>query len=89
MNIQTLVLGGLIATLLGAAFHLLRGGNLGRLVAYIILSWIGFWAGQFIADRLGWSIISIGQLNLGFAVILSILVMILGYWIIFGRSQPE
>jgi hypothetical protein len=89
MTIPALVLGGLIATLFGAAFHLLRGGGLGQLITYIILSWIGFWAGQFIAERLNWGFLSIGQLHLGIATISSILLMILGYWVIFGRAQSE
>jgi hypothetical protein len=89
MTLPGLVLGGLISTLYGAVFHLLRGGGIGQLVAYIILSWIGFWAGQFIAEKLGWGFLEIGQLHLGIATISSILLMILGYWIIFGRSQAE
>lgn len=89
MTLPTLVLGGLISTLYGAAFHFLRGGGLGQLLTLIILSWIGFWAGQFIAERLAWGFIEIGQLHFGIATISSILFMILGYWILFGRTSPE
>ena len=89
MTIPSLILGGVIATLYGAAFHLIRGGGPGRLLVYIILSWIGFWSGQLIAERFSWGFIEIGSLHLGIASITSILLMIIGYWIFLGRSQVE
>jgi hypothetical protein len=89
MNIPTLVFGGLIATLYGALFHLVRGGNLGRLLIYIILSWLGFLSGHFLAQRFDLRFFSIGSLNLGIATIGSLLFLVLGYWIFFGRASAE
>jgi hypothetical protein len=89
MTIPTIIFGGVIATLYGAIFHIIRGGGLGKLIVYIILSWIGFWAGQFIAERQGWGFIEIGSLHLGIASIASILLMIIGYWILLGRTQND
>ena len=89
MTLPTLIFGGLVATLYGAIFHLIRGGGLGKLILYILLSWAGFFLGQFIAVRTGLEFINIGALNLGIATITSILFMIIGYWIFRGRSQPE
>ena len=89
MTLPTLIFGGLVATLYGAIFHLIRGGGLGKLILYILLSWVGFFSGQFIAERTGWEFINIGALNLGIATITSILFMIVGYWIFKGRSQSE
>lgn len=87
MNIPSLVFGGIIATLLGAIFHLIRGGNLTRLLVYILLSWAGFWTGHFLAQQFGFEFINIGTLNLGIATIGSLLFMIIGYWLFFGRSS--
>jgi uncharacterized membrane protein YeaQ/YmgE (transglycosylase-associated protein family) len=87
MNIPTLIFGGLIATLYGAIFHLVRGGSLWRLVTYILLSWAGFWLGHFLAERFDISIINLGSLNLGIATISSFIFMLIGYWIFFGRSS--
>jgi hypothetical protein len=87
MNIPSLVFGGLIATLYGAIFHLVRGGGLGRLIAYILFSWVGFWAGHFIAQRFEIGFVNVGTLNLGIATIASFVFMLLGYWIFFGRSS--
>jgi hypothetical protein len=89
MTLPTLIFGGLVASLYGAIFHLIRGGGLGKLILYILLSWAGFFLGQFIAERTGLEFINIGALNLGIASITSILFMIIGYWIFKGRSQPE
>jgi hypothetical protein len=88
MNIPTLIFGGLIATLYGAIFHFIRGGNPGRLIAYILISWAGFWAGHFLAERfeIGFNV---GSLNLGIATITSFVFMIIGYWVFFGRSSTE
>lgn len=89
MNIPALVFGGLVATLYGTIFHLIRGGNLARLFVYIILSWIGFWSGHFLAQSIGIGFVNIGTLYLGFASIFSILFMIIGYWVLFGRSSAQ
>ena len=89
MNIPTLIFGGLIATLYGAIFHLIRGGSLGRLIAYILISWAGFWAGHFLAQRFAFGFVSVGSLNLGSATISSFVFMIFGYWIFFGRISTK
>lgn len=89
MNLTTLVFGGLIATLYGALFHLVRGGGLGRLLVYIILSWIGFWAGQFLAEQQNWDLFNVGNLHIGAATISSLVVMFLGHWVFLGRRTPR
>jgi hypothetical protein len=80
-----LLLGVLISTLYGAAFHLWRGGNIWRLILYLVLGWLGFWLGQFLATQLGWSLGSYGQLHLGMATLLSAVFLFGGYWL----SQVE
>jgi hypothetical protein len=85
MTMPALLLGILISTLYGAAFHLWRGGNLWRLVLYLILGWSGFWLGQLLADQLGFSLGSYGQLHLGMATLFSAIFLFGGYWL----SQVE
>ena len=65
MTLPTLIFGGLVATLYGAIFHLIRGGGLGKLLLYILLSWAGFFLGQYIGERTSWEFINVGALNLG------------------------
>jgi hypothetical protein len=81
MTLPAFLLGMLIATLYGTAFHLWRGGSLGRLILLVILAWFGFWAGQWIAQRMGWTVLSVGPLHLGLATIFSFLFLALGYWL--------
>jgi hypothetical protein len=89
MTLPTFIFGGIVATLYGAIFHLIRAGGLGKLLVYILLSWAGFWAGHFLAERIGWSFLNIGSLHLGIATISSVIFMIIGYWILLGRSPSE
>ena len=80
MTIPTLILGLILSTLYGAAFHLWRGGGAGRLLLYLILGWIGFWTGHVLAGYWGWMFFDIGTLHVGFATVGSILFLGLGYW---------
>ena len=81
MTLPTIIFGLLISTLYGAAFHLWRGGNIWRLLLYLILGWSGFWIGQLLANQLGWSFGSVGQLHLGIATIFSGIFLFAGYWL--------
>jgi hypothetical protein len=81
MTFPALIFGIIISTLYGAAFHLWRGGNLWRLLLYLILSWTGFWLGQFVATRLGWTFASLGSLHLGMATLFSAIFLFAGYWL--------
>jgi uncharacterized membrane protein YeaQ/YmgE (transglycosylase-associated protein family) len=81
MSLPTLLFGFLISTLMGAVFHLLRGGSAGRLLLYLILGWVGFWAGHFLASYFGWTFGSIGPLHLGLAVLVSLIFLVIGYWL--------
>jgi hypothetical protein len=53
MTVPILIFGFILASLYGSLFHLWKNGGLGRLVLYLLLSWIGFWVGQLIARQLG------------------------------------
>jgi uncharacterized membrane protein YeaQ/YmgE (transglycosylase-associated protein family) len=87
MTIPALILGIIVSSLYGAAFHLWRGGSLGRLILYLILSWAGFWIGQFLATRIGFSFVNVGPLHLGIATIGSILFLAIGYWLSQGDTE--
>jgi len=81
MTIPAFVFGVIISSLYGAAFHLWRDGGIGRLILYLFLSWLGFWVGHFLADRLGWTFGSVGPLHIGLATISSLLFLFIGYWL--------
>lgn len=81
MTFPSIVLGVVVSSLIGAGFHLILGGNLGRLFLYLILSWVGFWIGHFLGSILGWTFFSIGPLNLGMGLLCSLVILLLGYWL--------
>ena len=81
MSTATLLLGFVIAILLGSLFHLWRGGKAGRLVLYLIFSTAGLWSGHFIAAVLNWDFDKLGQLHLAFGILGSLLFLLIGNWL--------
>ena len=80
MNTPILLLGFVVSTLYGAAFHFLTGGSLKRMLLYLVVSWIGFWVGHFVGGRLNYTFWSIGVLHAGMASVGSFLFLL----IVFG-----
>lgn len=76
MNLPALVFGLLIASGIGLAYHLIRGGSLRRMLLYLLSGWIGFAAGQLAGEWLGWHLLRLGALNL-FAATLGALLSLL------------
>jgi hypothetical protein len=81
MTFPAVILGLILSTLYGAGFHLWKGGNLSRLILYLILAWLGFWGGQLLASLLGWTFDRVGGLHVGAASVGSVLFLIVGYWL--------
>lgn len=82
MTLPALLLGATTATLFGAAFHVWRGGGLGRLLLYMGLAWGGFWAGHLLAEQMGWTIFRVGPLFLGLAALSSLAALFAGHWLL-------
>lgn len=81
MTLPAFIFGMLIAAFYGSVFHLIFNGGLIRLLLFLVLSVIGFWAGQLVADLLGWKFLMVGPLALGVASPGSLLFLILGLWL--------
>jgi hypothetical protein len=64
MNLPAVYLGFLIASLMGLAFHAVRGGPLSRLLLYLVTAWVAFFLGHTLASLLGWDAGRLGGLNL-------------------------
>jgi hypothetical protein len=87
MTLPSIILGIVISSLYGTIFHLYRGGGPGRLLLYLVSAWIGFWLGQFLANTLGWSFLSLGPLRLGMGTIGSAITLAIGYWLSLVESK--
>jgi len=85
MTLPALFFGLVLSSLYGAAFHLWKGGGLKKLLLFLILAWVGFWAGHLLAARLGWTFLALGPVNTGMATLGSALVLFVGNWL----SQVE
>jgi hypothetical protein len=82
MTLPSFVLGATIATFCGAAFHLWRGGGLGRLLLYMGLAWGGFWGGHLFAEQANLDIFRVGPLFLGLAVVGCLGALFAGHWLL-------
>lgn len=89
MTLPALLLGFLIATALGAAFHLWRGGGPGRLLFNLMLAWIGFWCGHYIGNLLGLTVGRLGPLQLIPAVAFAIIFLLVGHFLSLSPEQTR
>ena len=89
MSLSSLLLGFILSTLLGAGFHAVRGGGGGKLLLDLVLGWLGFWLGQFVATRLGLTIGSLGSLHLGLAIPASLAFLFIGNWLSPVETQKK
>ena len=89
MTLASYIFGFIISTLFGVIFHLLRGGSAGRFLLYLILGWVGFWAGHWLASILGWNFLSLGPLHLGMASIGSLVSLAIGYWLSLVKVEEK
>jgi uncharacterized membrane protein YeaQ/YmgE (transglycosylase-associated protein family) len=64
MTLQSLLLGAIVATVYGAAFHLWQGGGPRRLALYLLAGWLGFALGHVIGEWLRIDLMRVGPLNL-------------------------
>ena len=75
-----LVLGFLLATAYGAAFHFIMGGPARRIILYILTAWIGFAVGHFVGNFLNINLFTLGALHLFSASLGAWLALIVSWW---------
>lgn len=81
MTFPAIVFSFFVATLFGSGLHLWRGGSFLRLLLYLVLSWIGFFSGHFLAGALSIEFMDVGTIHLGFGILGSLFLLGLGYWL--------
>lgn len=89
MTLPAILLGLVIALVIGFLFHILRGGMGLRLLLYLGLSILGFALGQWFSMAFGWSLYKVGALEVPLGVTGSILTLILGDWLNLNRSSTS
>jgi hypothetical protein len=81
MTVASYFLGFVIASIIGCGFHFWHGGGFKWLLFFNLLAWIGFWLGHFVGILLGINFIPLGPINFGAALLGSIVVLFLGFWL--------
>jgi hypothetical protein len=81
MTFPAIIFSFFVASLFGSLLHLWRNGGLFRMVLYLVLSWIGFFGGQLIAQSLSIHFLDLGTIHLGMGILGSLLLLGLGYWL--------
>ena len=76
-----IVLGFLLATIYGAAFHLFVGGPPRRIILYVLASWVGFTIGHFVGDLLGIELLRLGAVHL-FSASLGAWIALISSWLL-------
>jgi hypothetical protein len=89
MTIPSLLFALLIALVLGALYHLIRGGDWSHLLAYLVMSVLGFAAGHFLALWRGWAFFQLGPLNLGPEILGALAFLIFADWLIHLPPRTE
>lgn len=79
----------IVATLIGALFHLILGGRWRRLLLFLLVSWVGFGAGDAAGRTLGVTALMIGDLHLATAIIGTLFLLFLTHVFTSGRAQPR
>ncbi len=87
MTLQGALLGLLIATACGLLYHLIRGGPLRRMAAYVVTAWISFFSGHLVGGWVGLTAPRLGTLNLLPALVATTLGLI-GTDFLARASQP-
>jgi hypothetical protein len=89
MTFPAIIFSFFIASLFGSLLHLWRNGGLFRLVLYLVLSWIGFFGGQIVAEILNIRFLDMGTIHLGMGILGSLALLGLGYWLSLVETQHK
>lgn len=81
MTLPAFIFSFFTAMLMGSLMHLWRGGNLIRLLIFLLSSLVGFFGGHLLANLFSIRFIQVGTINLGFGILGSLLLLGLGYWL--------
>jgi hypothetical protein len=77
----------IVATLMGAFFHVIVGGGARRLAVFLMSGWLGFLLGHLAGVSLGVSALMIGELRMLTAVLGALFALFVAYVFTSARIQ--
>lgn len=77
----------IIATIYGAGFHFILGGDVRRLALFLFTAWLGFLVGHYIGIAFEINIFNIGALRFIPATIGAFVILIFAHIFTSGRSR--
>lgn len=80
------VLGFLLATAYGAAFHFIVSGPARQILLYILASWVGFTIGHFLGDFINLELFKLGTLHLFSASLGAWTALVASHWFVSNES---
>jgi len=89
MTIPSLLFALLLALLLGALYHLIRGGGGWHLLVYLLVSPLGFVAGHFVGLWRKWTLFPFGPLDLGMEVIGGIVFLVIADYLLHLKPRED
>jgi uncharacterized membrane protein YeaQ/YmgE (transglycosylase-associated protein family) len=85
----TLTFAFILATVLGALFHLIMGGDARRLALFLLAGWIGFGLGHLIGAALGINLFNVGTLRLVSATLGAIIALVAAAFFTSSRKRKR
>jgi uncharacterized membrane protein YeaQ/YmgE (transglycosylase-associated protein family) len=85
----TTTFGFILATLFGAAFHLIMGGDARRLALFILAGWMGFGLGHVLGAVFNINIMNIGTLHIFTAAIGALIALFVAHFLTSNRTRNQ
>lgn len=87
MTVPAALVGLLLATACGLAFHVIRGGGMSRIALDVAAAWVSFFLGHAVGEWLNWELGRVGPLNL-FPALLATLLGLIAASALVGPEKP-
>lgn len=85
----TLTFAFIVATLLGAVFHLIVGGDARRLALFLLAGWLGFAIGHIVGVSLEIDLLNIGTLRVFPAVVGALITLVVALLLTAQRPRKR
>jgi uncharacterized membrane protein YeaQ/YmgE (transglycosylase-associated protein family) len=85
----TTTFGFILATLFGALFHLIMGGDARRLALFLLAGWVGFGLGHLLGAVFNVSFLNIGTLRIFTAAIGALIALVVAHILTSNRNRKQ